>query len=130
MFVVLVFFSAIGGWGAPAPPFDWATTLLLTGRVHKTESKSRKGKREWFFMNHLPDKSTEFKGEILWAKQPAHGRLIVNRSTARGISPTRTHILAILNNARHRRIAAGKLEHLCAPRAIVLGVVVEKRNTF
>ena len=78
-------------------------------------------------MNHLPDKST---GDFSWVKQPAHGRLIVNRSTARGISPTRTHVLAIFNNARDRRIAAGIFEHLRASLAIVLGVVVEKRNTF
>ena len=72
--------------------------------------------------------STE--GEPLFIVQPAHGRLIVNGSTAKRITPTGLHMLAVLDDARHRWVATGKREHLCASRLIVLRVVFEKRNAF
>ena len=56
--------------------------------------------------------------------------LVVNSSTACRIAPTGAHIFAILDDARHGRIAAGISEHLGATCFIVLGVVVEKGNTF
>ena len=61
---------------------------------------------------------------------PAHGRLIVNGSTARGIAPTGTYILTVFHDARDGGIATGILEHLGAAGAIVLRIVVEKGNAF
>jgi hypothetical protein len=61
---------------------------------------------------------------------PAHGRLIVDRSTTRRVTPARLHVLTILNDARDRRVALGERQHLFAPFAIVLRVVVEKRHPF
>jgi hypothetical protein len=58
---------------------------------------------------------------------PAHGRLIVDRSTTRRVTPARLHVLTILNDARDRRVALGEQQHLFPSFAIVLRVVVEKR---
>ena len=61
---------------------------------------------------------------------PAHGRLIVDGSTARGIAPTGTDVLTVFHDARDRGIATGILEHLGAPGAIVLRIVVDERDAF
>ena len=63
-------------------------------------------------------------------KQPAHGRLIMNSSTAGWSSPTGTQILSIFDDARHGWIAVRVREHLGASRFVVLCVVVDKRNAF
>src|SRR6185369_15852209 len=72
--------------------------------------------------------STE--GEPLFIVTPAHGRLIVNGSTAGRVAPARTDILTVFNNARHRRIAAGIREHFCTPRFVGLCVVVNEWDAF
>ncbi len=51
---------------------------------------------------------------------------VMDCSTARRVAPTRSFVFAVFNNARHRRIAAGKGKHLRAARAISLRVVVVK----
>ena len=65
-----------------------------------------------------------------FAKQPAHGRLVVDGSTTRGIAPAGTYVFTVFNNAGYGWIAAGILEHLGAPGAIVLRIVVDERNAF
>src|ERR671939_395712 len=58
-------------------------------------------------------------------RRPAHGRaLVVDGSTARRVAPPRPDVLAVSDDARHRRVAARKGEHLLAPRAVVLRVVL------
>ena len=61
---------------------------------------------------------------------PAHGRLVVNRSTTRWIAPAGTQVLAVLDDAGHGWVAAGVGEHLRPACAIVLSIVVEKGNAF
>ena len=54
----------------------------------------------------------------------------MNRSTTRRVSPARTYVLTVFNEARDRWVAAGVREHFSAPGAIVLRVVVGKGNAF
>src|ERR1700688_464178 len=47
----------------------------------------------------------------------------VDGSTARRVAPTRANVLAVHDDRRNRRIAAGVREHALALRSIVLRVV-------
>jgi len=62
--------------------------------------------------------------------KPAHGRLIVHRSTARWVSPSGTYVLTIFDYARHGGIPARVRKHLGAPGAVVLRVVFNKGNAL
>ena len=82
-------------------------------------------------MQHLPHKKHNLiKGEISFAKQPAHGRLIVNRSTSGWVSPTGTQIFSVFDDTRYGWIAIRIREHFGASGFIVLRVVVDKGNAF
>jgi hypothetical protein len=61
---------------------------------------------------------------------PAHGRLIVDGSTTWRITPARAYKLSVLHEARHRGVAFRVGKHLSAPGAIILSVVINKRNSF
>jgi hypothetical protein len=54
----------------------------------------------------------------------------MNGSTTGRVSPTRSDILSIFHDAWHGRVAIRIGEHLGASRFVVLGVVVDERNTF
>src|SRR5712691_8220440 len=60
----------------------------------------------------------------------APGPSVVDRSTTERISPTRLNEFAVLDDAWDGRIVARKLEHLGAPRAIVLRVIVDERDAL
>lgn len=53
----------------------------------------------------------------------------MNGSTTRRVAPARSQVLAIVHDARDSWIAGRVGEHLSASLAIVLSVVVSKRNT-
>lgn len=82
-------------------------------------------------MQHLPHKTQlNLRGDRFFAKQPAHGRLIVNSSTAGWVSPTGTHILSIFDDTRHCWIAIRIRKHLGPSLFVVLRVVLDKGDTF
>src|SRR5690349_3204663 len=61
-------------------------------------------------------------------RQPAG--LVVNRSTARRVSPARPFIFAVFNDTRNGWVASRILKHLRAPGPIVLRVVIDKWNAL
>src|SRR4051812_4470302 len=56
--------------------------------------------------------------------------LVVNRSTTRRVAPTRLQVAPVLYDARHGRVAARVVEHLLTSRAVVLRVVLRKRDAL
>src|ERR1044072_3051814 len=107
-------------------------TSLLFGRTGRTMSNSRKSQRDRFRIGHLPHKThNSASGETASsAKQPAHGRLIVNSSTTGRVTPARSYIFSIFHDAGDSRVIIRVGEHLCATCLVVLCVVVDEWNAF
>ena len=81
-------------------------------------------------VNSLVGRSKRRGEDIKLSGCPAHGRLVMDRSTTWGGTPARTYVFTVFNYARHGRVVAGVREHFSAPGAIVLRVVVDKGNAF
>ena len=62
--------------------------------------------------------------------EPAHGWLVVDRSTTRGIAPAGSDVLAVFDDAGNSRISVRVSEHLLTTRSIVLGVVFLELDTL
>jgi hypothetical protein len=56
MFVVFAFFSAIGGFGGAAPPFDCAFSAPLDESTDDRKKTTVKRRTDPFRMEHLPSR--------------------------------------------------------------------------
>jgi hypothetical protein len=54
----------------------------------------------------------------------------VNCSTTRRITPTRSFVLAVFDNAGNGGVATGEGKHLGAPRAVVLRIILDEWDTL
>jgi hypothetical protein len=135
--VVFVFFSAIGGFSGAPPPFDCASAVLIGLMLNRRSKSVKRDLGCWCMIQ-----SSSTRGQPCGQEQTqrgrhsiccgctAHGRLVVDRSTTRRVTPAGTFVFTVFDYARHSRVAAGIREHFGATGAIVLSVVVDERDAF